>query len=88
MKSVPSVITNYSWSLDWYLIKCCNCDPQIGSMVMAANDDLLYTQFIAQHLSTMDGIHQLFTYFPLLSIPDHRSLAVNWQKVECTEITH
>jgi hypothetical protein len=59
----------------------------MGSLVMAASDDLMNTQFIAQHHWTMDGIHQLFTYFPLLSIPDHRSLAVNWQKVECTEIT-
>jgi hypothetical protein len=85
--STFKVITNYSESLDCYSIICCNCDPQTGSMVMAANDDLLYTQFIAQHLWTMVGIHQVFTYFPLLSIPDHRSLAVNWQKVECTEIT-
>jgi len=85
--SAFKVITNYSWSLDCYSGMCRNCDPQIGSMVMAANDDLIYTQCIAQHLWTMDGIHQQFTYFPLLSIPDRRSLAVNWQKAECTEIT-
>lgn len=70
-----------------YLIFCSNCYQQIGSLVMAANDDLLNIHFIAPHHRIMGGIHLLFTLFPLFSIRCHRSLAMTWQKVECIEIT-
>lgn len=76
----------YSWCLTCHAIMCCNCGPQIGSLAMAASDDPLNTHFIAQQQWTTDGIHLLFTQFPLLFILCHRNLAVTWQKVGCIEI--
>jgi hypothetical protein len=88
-KCILKVITDclYSWCLAYHAIICYNCGPQIGSLAMAASDDLLNTHFIAQHHWTMDGIHLLFTQFPPCSILCHKSLAVTWQKVGCIEIT-